>query len=139
MFDVNVENNPLIFYFDENSIGNITANGTLVTVVFTVLKESENYGLTLSVEDKNTYGCSEDITPVDILFAEPTVMETPDVTPGDINGDGKVNAVDTNLIKQIILDVITPTPEEFAAADLNDDGKVNSVDANLLKQLVLGD
>lgn len=57
---------------------------------------------------------------------------------GDISGDAKVNAVDSNLMKQIILDD-AKTPEESKFADLNGDGKINAVDMNLLKQIILGE
>lgn len=62
-----------------------------------------------------------------------------DVLIGDINFDGKVNTVDLSLMKQFVLDVSTPTSDEFEAADINGDGKINPVDSNLLKQLILGE
>lgn len=138
MFEYNAENNPLKLYFDENGVGNIKANGTVATAEFNILDEDKDFGLTLEVEYDHTIACGEGYVPVNVEFADSTVKEM-SVIPGDLNGDGKVNAVDSNIMKQIILDIITPTPEQFAAADLNGDGKVNSVDANLLKQLVLGD
>ena len=137
MFEVNVANNPLVLYFEENSIGNITANGVVATLEFTVNEQKEDYGFTLTVDNDNTFGCGEGIVPVDVPFAEPTVKEFT-VIPGDVNGDGKVNAVDGNLIKKIVLGSTTPTPAEQAASDLNGDGKVNAVDSNLLKKLILG-
>ncbi len=60
--------------------------------------------------------------------------DEPDYIIGDLNGDGKVNPVDANLIKQMVTGNIDQTP----AADINGDNKVNSVDANLLKAIVLG-
>lgn len=60
--------------------------------------------------------------------------EKPDVTLGDINGDGKVNAIDSNLMKKIILGGYSPTK----AADINEDGKYNSADSNLIKKIIMG-
>ncbi len=134
MFEVNTENNPLIFYFDENSYGNIKANGTVVTVVFNVLKESEDYGLALTVDNDSTYGVSEDaILPVDILFAEPTVKEQ-NFIPGDLDGDGKINANDANIMKRCILGITDFIP----AGDVDGDGKINATDYNILKKMILG-
>lgn len=53
---------------------------------------------------------------------------------GDLNGDGKVNAIDANIMKQIVLGTDAPCIQ----ADINGDGKVNAVDSNLLKALILG-
>ncbi len=67
-------------------------------------------------------------------YAATYFEDEPDYIIGDLNGDGKVNPVDANLIKQMVTGNIDQTP----AADINGDGKVNSVDANLLKAIVLG-
>ena len=67
-------------------------------------------------------------------YAATYFADEPEYTIGDLNGDGKVNPVDANLIKQMVTGNIDQTP----AADINGDGKVNSVDANLLKAIVLG-
>ena len=53
---------------------------------------------------------------------------------GDLNGDGKVNVTDANLIKKMI----TGAAELLPAADINLDNKVNAQDANNLKAMVLG-
>lgn len=59
--------------------------------------------------------------------------------PGDINMDSKVNAVDSNLLRQMILGSMEGTKEEKLAADINEDLKINTVDSNLMKQLILGE
>ncbi len=53
---------------------------------------------------------------------------------GDLNGDGKVNVTDANLIKKMI----TGATDLLPAADINLDNKVNAQDANNLKAMVLG-
>ncbi|MDD6094432.1 MAG: dockerin type I repeat-containing protein, partial [Clostridia bacterium] len=60
--------------------------------------------------------------------------ENPPTKLGDINGDGKINAVDSNLIKKIVLG----TFEFSIAADMDGNGKLNSVDSYLLKHKILG-
>ncbi len=54
--------------------------------------------------------------------------------PGDLNGDGKVNATDGNMMKKVILGIM----EYMPAADLDGDGKVNVSDSAILKKMILG-
>ncbi len=51
------------------------------------------------------------------------------VTPGDVNGDGKVNSLDAAQILKHDAGIINLTDEQLAAGDVNGDGKVNSLDA----------
>ena len=134
MFGVNDEANPLILYFEENGIGNITANGKVATLTFKVLDASADFGFELAVDSKNTFGVDEDNLPVDVLFDESTVKELTFIV-GDLNGDGKINAIDGNLCRRVILG----TDDFNPAADINGDGKVNAIDGNLIVGLILGD
>ena len=137
MFQVNVANNPLVLYFEENGVSNISANGTLATLVFTVKDADADFGLVLAVDEDNTIAGGDGYVPINVPFAASTVKEL-NVIPGDVNGDDKVNAVDGNLLKKIVLGTVTATAEQQEAGDLNGDGKINAVDSNLLKKLILG-
>lgn len=55
---------------------------------------------------------------------------------GDINNDGKINAVDISLLKLLVLDEKVPAPGS-AMADINDDGKINVGDIMLLRMAVV--
>lgn len=59
-----------------------------------------------------------------------------DYTPGDVNGDGKINVVDFTAIANHILG---KSPAGFIekAADVNGDGKVNVVDLTAVANLIL--
>ena len=72
-------------------------------------------------ENDTTLGAAN-YTPYDFFFTYPQP-----VTPGDVNGDGEVNALDYEALKAYI---VGKTVEGFvpAAADLNGDGKINSQD-----------
>lgn len=57
---------------------------------------------------------------------------------GDVNGDGKVNAVDARWILQAASGERTLSAEQNAAADVNGDGKINAVDARWILQVASG-
>ena len=56
-------------------------------------------------------------------------------TPGDVNGDGKVNVSDVTALVNMILGVI---PKDEVGADVNGDGKVNVSDVTALINIILG-
>lgn len=51
---------------------------------------------------------------------------------GDINGDGKVNVKDLEILYGYINETLSLNSEELQRAELNDDGKVNARDLNRL-------
>ncbi|MBQ8830147.1 MAG: hypothetical protein IJ017_00940 [Oscillospiraceae bacterium] len=55
---------------------------------------------------------------------------------GDVNGDGKINAVDAALTYKYVNNKTALTEEQLLAADVNGDGKVNAVDAALIYKYV---
>lgn len=66
--------------------------------------------------------------------------DTPVVTykRGDVNGDGKVSALDYVAIKNHILNIKKLTGEELSRADVNKDGKVSALDYVAVKNHILG-
>jgi hypothetical protein len=67
-----------------------------------------------------------------------TPSETPSTTPlpADLNGDGKVDVLDTQLCVNVVLGTETD-PVIVARADVNKDGKVNVLDVQIIVNLVL--
>ena len=51
---------------------------------------------------------------------------------GDINGDGKINIKDWNILYAYINETMTLSSEELQRADVNEDGKINVKDLNRL-------
>ncbi len=60
----------------------------------------------------------------------------PDYTPGDVDDDGKLTAMDSNLLKRIIAG--TMSADGVLAADVNGDGTVNAIDSNMLRRIIAG-
>lgn len=59
-----------------------------------------------------------------------------DKKPGDVNGDGKVDVADVNVIIDIILENVAA--DKYPAADVNGDGKVDVADVNAVIDIILG-
>ena len=57
---------------------------------------------------------------------------------GDVNKDGKVNAVDSQLVLQASVGKKKLTDEQNKIADMNADGKVNAVDAQTILKRSVG-
>ncbi len=60
------------------------------------------------------------------------------LTIGDINGDGSLSAIDSNLIKRIISGTQTATVEQLHVGDVDGDGKITGIDSNLLNRMIAG-
>lgn len=78
-------------------------------------------------------------TPAAVLLVvkdiKPGAPVTPDVTYGDVNGDGSVNMSDAGIVMQIFRRLKTDaTDEQKIAADVNADGAINMSDAGMIMQ-----
>lgn len=56
---------------------------------------------------------------------------------GDVNGDGKISAVDYMKVKNYIMNVNSLSGEYLTAADVNKDGKVSAVDYMKIKNNIM--
>ncbi|MBR4071090.1 MAG: leucine-rich repeat protein, partial [Clostridia bacterium] len=104
---------------------------SLETVSFEGTEEVWN---SVEIGNENTYLEEATIT---FGTAEPP---SPVITPGDISGDGQVNAKDSNVFKRVLAGELSIKADstEFAAIDLNSDGELNAKDANILAQFLAG-
>lgn len=138
LIEVNTENNPLIFFFEENGVANITSVGNLVEVEFDVIDKNAPYNFVVKVDRENTFAASSTRpvvpveTPVAIIFSYDEVEPQPNVIKGDLNNDGNVNAIDSNLLKKILIGADDFDEYALLAADVNSDGNVNAIDSNLM-------
>ncbi len=60
--------------------------------------------------------------------------DTDAVIYGDIDGNGRVNVIDANLVRRYAAELIELDEKQLAAADVDGNGKVNVVDANLIRR-----
>ncbi len=57
---------------------------------------------------------------------------------GDLNGDGKINALDIIFVQRLIVGMDSLTDEKKALADINGDGKVNALDIIFIQRHIVG-
>ncbi len=116
------------FYGNLREIGSYAFDlcESLTTVYYS--ESAENFG-NISMGTGNEY-----LLNTDILY------DTTKFVAGDLNGDGQVSGIDSNIIKRIILGMISvdADSELYLNADINGDGFVNSRDSNLIKRLISG-
>ncbi len=65
-------------------------------------------------------------------------LDAPTYTLGDLNGDGKLSAVDARFVLQAASGARVLDDTQKAAADVNGDGKINAVDARWILQVASG-
>ena len=109
----------------------------------TVASIGDNVFLGCDALEKVTYtGNEEQWNEIEIGEGNESLAESEfvivDVLLGDVNGDGKVNGTDTNLIFRHVSGTTELTGDQLKAADVNGDGKVNGTDTNLVFRYVSG-
>ena len=62
----------------------------------------------------------------------------PDGISGDVNLDGKLNALDINVMKRTLIGTVALSGINKILADFDGDGSFNSVDVNKLSRYILG-
>ncbi len=68
----------------------------------------------------------------------PFVVISTEPTVGDVNGDGKVSAVDARLILQYVAGLQDFDESQKMLADVNYDSKIGAIDARCILQIVAG-
>lgn len=72
---------------------------------------------------------------VQVTAADKTV----EYSPGDVNGDGRINTVDVTLIRRYLEDMQDESqPFHEEAADVNDDGRIDDTDVDTIRRHRLG-
>ncbi|MGN0295388.1 MAG: InlB B-repeat-containing protein [Lachnospiraceae bacterium] len=128
---------PCKFTWDGQEItdGNLE-DGTILTLTFELAEDAEageNYAVSVravgSIYDN-------DLNPVSVSTVNGSVRFV-DFTPGDVNGDSKVNISDVILTRRYIVGGYDLSIIDLAA-DVNDDGKIDSRDVILLRRYIQG-
>ncbi|MBQ7874159.1 MAG: hypothetical protein IJ306_03225 [Oscillospiraceae bacterium] len=112
-----------------------SADGKLFVAVFEVIGSGETaIGADITLMENS--GNAAEFSPSAVPSEKVSVKGAPEpgVLYGDLNGDGKINVMDANLIRRASAKLIELDENQHEAAEVSGDGKVNVMDANLVRR-----
>ncbi len=108
---------------------------TVTMPVTRYIRNEDGLGMAITLES----GSTNNFRPVALFtFAYAKADTEPDVTYGDVNGDGIINSTDAAIVYRSMNGRYTLTDSQKLAADVNGDGAVNSTDAALVYRYTNG-
>ncbi len=129
---------PCQFVWDGESISESQIkNGIILTLTFEISKNAvpgENLGISLSYSRGDVLDANLKPVTLEMVAGKVAVI---DYTPGDLNDDNRINALDIVLMRRYITGGYDININEFAA-DINDDGKINTADIILVRRYIAG-
>ena len=132
--DTNAQNGS--FKFMIVSTSDITEEKTVITVMFDAEQREETQisPLLLSGSDL-TDSMTNEIT---LHFESTSVTISGPRMTGDLNGDGRLTAVDCAVLNAYVLGKLTLSSEDLAACDVDGNGDINKDDVLALLNKILG-
>ena len=116
----------------------ITANGEMLLVTFSVADDAEKGAYPISVNYNVGDVTNQNYEDIGFVITN-GVIEITDIIPGDIYADGTVNTKDSVRIGQFLAGWdIELSAYELSAADVYTDGAVNTKDSVKLSQILAG-
>lgn len=108
---------------------------TVTTPVTRYIRNEDGTAMAVTLESSST----NNFRPVALFTFEYAKADTkPDVTYGDVNGDGIINSTDAAIVYRSVNGRYTLTDSQKLSADVNGDGAVNSTDAALIYRYTNG-
>lgn len=108
---------------------------TVTTPVTRYIRNEDGTAMAITLESSST----NNFRPVALFTFEYAKADPkPDVTYGDVNGDGIIKSTDAAIVYRSVNGRYTLTDSQKLAADVNGDGAVNSTDAALIYRYTNG-
>lgn len=116
-------------------MANSDGTQTVTTPVTRYIRNADGTAMAVTLESSST----NNFRPVALFTFEYAKADTkPDVTYGDVNGDGIINSTDAAIVYRSVNGRYTLTDSQKLSADVNGDGAVNSTDAALIYRYTNG-
>jgi hypothetical protein len=118
----------------------LSGPGSLFHVLFDIVgNEGGASPLNFTVGITNTYLYDRDdlLTPVTLNLQGGSLRVQSLYSPGNVNGDGVVNAVDAYVALEISAGRITAVPQQQVACDMNGDRECDSADVTLILNMAV--
>lgn len=131
----------ILLEFSDKSKGSRTihSDGVFALLKFTI-KDSASEGRYVVMQDFYAYEkwYDESLTTINTFYNHGYV-DVKSLLYGDVNGDGKVTALDFQYVQRYILKRISvfPSDKGFKAADIDGDGKITDKDLKLIQKIIL--
>lgn len=112
-------------------------DGVILTLTFKVaegIAAGKKLNISISADGENIY--NNDLQKINVKTADGGIIAT-DYTPGDVNGDGQINATDVVMTRRHVVGGYNLKINE-KAADVNDDGQVDAADVILIRRFIAG-
>ncbi len=134
MFDTLSAEGNVITLGSLDEIGDTTADGTLMTLVFEIIDEAtEDVQVGISYAN----GAIRNYNGENLIFAiENGAVEVYSYELGDVNGDGVVDIKDVTILRRYLAG--TAESMDLMAADANRDGSVDIKDVTILRRYLAG-
>ncbi|MGN0628535.1 MAG: leucine-rich repeat protein [Oscillospiraceae bacterium] len=138
--DINVSIPGVIVFAWDTDSDSLDLKGSLLDITFVaketaggeqipveILPDSDEYNFVFASSQDKEYQ-SIDMT------LQNGQIEVVDALLGDVNGDGRINVIDANLVRRSSAEIISLNEVETLTADVNGDGSVDVIDANCIRK-----
>ena len=127
-------NVPGVIYFVWEALNPINSAGELLNIEFTTADGATAKTTVVEISEKEEKIFTDiNVNNLEVECIGGTI-EILEVLYGDVNGDGKINVIDANMVRKAAAKMISLDENQKLAADVSGDGKVNVIDANLIRK-----
>lgn len=126
-----------MIYFAWEDLESLAAGGTILEIEFEAAEDIEPQETNVEIiEDKDVFELifGDSNSKEFRVATENGVISVVEAVFGDVDGNGKINVLDANIIRRYSAKLRDLTKTQFIAADVDGNGNVNVLDANLIRR-----
>lgn len=139
VMDSSITYERLAAAFDRSGVGKMYIKaGDLSAVISLITSKGANIAINLGYDLTKPLSISYSQVGDEYRFMFVGEKLPSSITAGDLDGDGKITAIDSNILRRIVGGQMQANNEQKISGDLDGDLKVTGIDSNLLKRLIAG-